>query len=244
VTAGSTADLADAPNVTRASVAVAVMAKAPGFVPVKSRLQPPLTADEARALASAFLLDRLDGVAALAGAVAVLAYTPAEAEAALRTLTPAGVGLLAQRGDGLGDRLTCLFADLLTGHAGALALDADSPTLPMAWVADGIATLAADDADVVLGPTEDGGYWSIGLRAPCPALFAGVPWSTDRVLSTTLTRAEALGLRVRLLPRWFDVDTEPDLRRLCDEVAASGGPRRTAALASALSARLAAGAAR
>jgi len=230
--------------VSRAPVAVAVMAKAPGFAIVKSRLQPPLTADEARALATAFLLDRLDGVAALSGAAAVLAFTPPEAAPALRTLMPPAVRLLAQRGDGLGERLACLFEDLLPAHAGALALDADSPTLPMAWVAEGVATLASGDADVVLGPSEDGGYWSVGLRAPCPALFTDVPWSTERVLSTTLARARALGLRVRLLPRWFDVDTEADLRRLCDEIAASGGPWRTAALAPALAARLASGAAR
>ncbi len=229
---------------TRLSPAGAVMAKAPGFANVKSRLQPPLTADEARALARAFLLDRLDGVVALSGVVPLLAFTPPAAASILRSLAPSGVGLLAQRGDGLGERLTCLFLtclfdDLLAEHRAALALDADSPTLPMTWVAEGAAMLADAVADVVLGPTEDGGYWSVGLRAPCPALFTDVPWSTDRVLETTLARARALGLRVRLLPRWFDVDTEADLKKLCDEIAASGGPRRTAALAPALAARLA-----
>jgi rSAM/selenodomain-associated transferase 1 len=215
------------------------MAKAPGFADVKSRLQPPLTADEARALATAFLLDRLDGVAALSDVVPLLAFTPPAAASVLRSLAPSGVGLLAQRGAGLGERLTCLFDDLLAEHRAALALDADSPTLPMTWVAEGAAMLADGMADVVLGPSEDGGYWSVGLRAPCPALFTDVPWSTDRVLETTLARARALGLRVRLLPRWFDVDTEADLKKLCDEIAASGGPRRTAALAPLLAARLA-----
>lgn len=214
------------------------MAKAPGFATVKSRLQPPLTADEARALATAFLLDRLDGVAALPGAAPVLAFTPAEAAPVLRAMAPPAVRLLAQRGDGLGERLTCLFDDLLAEHPGALALDCDSPTLPMAWVTEGVATLASGAADVVLGPSEDGGYWSVGLRAPCAALFADVPWSTDRVLDTTLERARARGLRVRLLPRWFDVDTEADLRRLCDEIAATGAPPRTAALVRVLVAQL------
>ena len=217
------------------------MAKAPGFAPVKSRLQPPLTADEARALATAFLLDRLDAVTTLADATAVLAFAPSEAAAALRTLIPSGVRLLAQRGDDLGARLTHVFDDLLAQHAAVLVLDADSPTLPMTWVAEGVAMLAAEQADVVLGPSDDGGYWSIGLRTRCPALFADVPWSTERVLETTLARAQTLRLRVALLPRWFDVDTEADLRRLCDDVARSGGPWRTVALVPALAARLAAG---
>ena len=220
------------------------MAKAPRFVPVKSRLQPPLDADEAAALATAFLLDRLDAVTSLPRASAVLAFAPPEAEAALRALVPRSVRLVAQRGEGLGERLTHLFADLLSEHAVALALDTDSPTLPMTWVADGLARLLANEADVVLGPTEDGGYWGIGLRAPCPTLFADVAWSTERVLDTTLARAHASGLRVRLLGRWFDVDMEADLRRLCDDVSASGRPRRTAALAATLGTRLTAAPAR
>ena len=226
------------------SPAVAVMAKVPGFAPVKSRLQPPLSAEDADALATAFLLDRLDGVTSLVGASVVLAFTPPQAESTLRSLVPPGVRVVPQRGDGLGERLTYLFDDLLGRHAVALVLDADSPTLPTAWVAAGLATLAAADAEVVLGPAEDGGYWGIGLRAPCPTLFDDIPWSTERVLDTTLARAEARGLRVRLLGRWFDVDTEADLRRLCDQVSVSGGPRRTAALVPTLAARLAARAAR
>ena len=40
--------------------------------------------------------------------------------------------------------------------------------------------------DMVLGPAADGGYWLIGLRRPCPALFEGVDWGTDKVLRQTL----------------------------------------------------------
>src|SRR5204862_7264079 len=115
------------------------MAKAPGFADVKSRLQPPLTVDEARALATAFLLDRLDGVVALSGVVPLLAFTPPAAAPVLRALAPAGVGLLAQRGHGLGERLTCLFDDFLAVHRAALALYAVSLTPPMTRVAEGAA---------------------------------------------------------------------------------------------------------
>jgi uncharacterized protein len=57
-----------------------------------------------------------------------------------------------------------------------------------------------------------------------------VPWSTPAVLDVTLDRARSLGLRLRLLPAWFDVDTEDDLRRLRAEVTtAREAPARTAA---------------
>jgi hypothetical protein len=136
-----------------------------------------------------------------------------------------------QRGTSLGERLSILLAGLLRdGHAGAIAMDSDSPTLPMTYVMDAARLLGEGGSDVVLGPCEDGGYYLIGLGSPQPRLFEGIPWSTDAVLAETLAKARSDGLSVHLLPRWFDVDTEPDLRRLHAELAArTGGPRRTAA---------------
>ena len=105
----------------------------------------------------------------------------------------------------------------------------------MAWVAEAARTLAGGAADLALGPAEDGGYYLIGLRAPCRALFRDVPWSTDDVTRVTLERAREAGLRVRVLPRWFDVDSEPDLRRLqADLRATASGLERTRAFLSRL----------
>jgi rSAM/selenodomain-associated transferase 1 len=211
--------------------AVAVMAKVPGAAPVKSRLHAALTEVRATELYRCFLLDRLDALVAVPGIAPVVAFTPPEARARMATLAPPGVRLLAQEGGDLTERLTRLFDRLLgEGHPAALAMDSDSPTLPMAYVATAARALADDEADVVIGPSDDGGYYLIGLREPRPVLFEDVPWSTAQVLAVTLARARGLGLRVRLLPAWFDVDTEADLHRLRDELAAGGaGPTRTAA---------------
>ena len=220
--------------------AVAVMTKVPGVSPVKSRLHPALTADRATELYRCFLMDRFDAVAGLAGVTPVIAFTPAEAERLVRALAPEGFRLVPQRGAGLGERLSALLTELLgDGHAGAIAIDSDSPTLPMAYVAEAAAILSRGARDVVLGPCEDGGYYLIGLRSPQPQLFEGIPWSTDAVLAATLAKVRASGLSVHVLPRWFDVDTEPDLRRLHAEMAASnGGPSRTYAFVRQLYAAL------
>ena len=110
----------------------------------------------------------------------------------------------------------------------AIAVDSDSPTLPMAYVREAAAVLGEDRADVVLGPCEDGGYYLIGTRQPHPGLFEGILWSTAQVLGMTLEKARVLDLRVHLLPSWFDVDTERDLRRLHEEmIRQGGGPSRT-----------------
>jgi hypothetical protein len=205
------------------------MAKVPGMSPVKSRLHSVLSPERATELYRCFLLDRLDALSALEGVSLVVAFTPVEAAGRMKELAPAAFRLVAQRGVDLGERLSTLLRELLEdGHAGAIAIDSDSPTLPVAHVAEAARVLRDERCDVVLGPCEDGGYYLIGLRSPQPNLFEGVPWSTDAVFSKTLGKASRRGLSVHVLQRWFDVDTETDLRRLHAEMtAASQGPGRT-----------------
>src|SRR5262249_19232182 len=113
----------------------------------------------------------------------------------------------------LGARLAHAFEDLLAdGAPAAIVMGSDIPTLPRAVLATALEGVAR--ADLVLGPSEDGGYYLIGLRAPRAAVFADMVWSTAGVLEETLHRARALGLDVDLLPAWFDVDTGADLERL------------------------------
>ena len=209
--------------------AVAVMAKVPGMAVVKTRLHQSLGAERATELYRCFLLDRLGAVATLRDISGAVAYTPPEAEALMRTLAPPALTLVPQRGADLGERLSNILTDLLDlGHIAALAVDSDSPTLPMAYVAEAVTVLSGAKCDVVLGPCEDGGYYLVGLRAPQPALFEGIPWSTDAVFAMTLDKARARGLSVHLLPKWFDVDTEADLRRLhVDMTAGTHNPQRT-----------------
>jgi glycosyltransferase A (GT-A) superfamily protein (DUF2064 family) len=91
----------------------------------------------------------------------------------------------------------------------------DSPTLPLAYIQQGLAAL--ERADAVLGPSEDGGYYAIGCHEPYPQMFAGVPWSSGDTLVRTEANLLALGLSVHRLPPWYDVDTADDLRRLAGE---------------------------
>jgi hypothetical protein len=196
-------------------VAYAVMAKVPAPGEVKTRLCPPLKPTEAAALARCFLLDRLEQLGGIPGGDSLVAFAPPEREVELRALVPAGIRLVPQRGGDLGERLDGLLTDLLAeGYAGAVAVDADSPTVPTAFLVQAGLALRGGRADVVLGPCEDGGYYLIGLRAPAPALFADMPWSTPRVTPETLARAGRLGLAVVTLPEWFDVDRGEDLDRL------------------------------
>jgi len=102
------------------------------------------------------------------------------------------------------------------GFAQVLAIDSDTPTLPTAYLQRALDVIAQPGNDVVLGPTEDGGYYLIGLRRAHRDLFEDMPWSTPQVLSETLRRAEAQGLHAVCVEPWFDVDTPDDLQRLRD----------------------------
>jgi hypothetical protein len=199
---------------------------------VKTRLCPPLTPDQAAALARCFLQDRLEQLGGVAAASPLVAFTPADLEAELRGLLPAGVRLVAQEGADLGIRLDRVLTDLLAGSgAGAIAIDTDSPTLPTDYVRQACAHLAEATADVVIGPSEDGGYYLIGLRQPAPALFDAMPWSTAAVFDETVARTRRLGLRLAALPPWFDVDRAEDLSRLRESAAMPGAYRAARSLA-------------
>jgi rSAM/selenodomain-associated transferase 1 len=210
-------------------VALCIMAKAPEAGQVKTRLCPPLAPAEAAGLSRCFLLDKIAQVREVTRAEPVVAYAPEGAGAVFEALAP-GFTLLPQRGGDLTARILSvlgrLFAD---GSEAAILIDSDTPTLPTVLLESAVISVASGEHDLVLGPSEDGGYYLIGLRRLRPELFEGMPWSTPAVLEETLRRARALGLSALSLAPWYDVDTGADLARLMTVLAvdAEGGPRHT-----------------
>ena len=201
-----------------ASLALAVMAKAPQAGRVKTRLCPPLSPAEAAAFARCCLLDTLAKVRTLP-AVPVLTYTPASQRQCFAAMAP-DFTLLPQPAGDLGRRMAHCFRRLFArGFSAVLLMGSDLPTLPVAYLRHAMALLEAASVDLVLGPSEDGGYYLIGLRQLHEALFTQIPWSSAGVLQATLQRAAAHRLRVACLPAWYDVDTPAELARLRTELA-------------------------
>lgn len=211
--------------------AIAVMAKAPRIGEVKTRLVPPLSPAQAAELSAHFLKDIAENILAAAQLQPIdgyMAYSPAGSEGLFRSLLPPGIGLLAPRHKGLGASLYDAAEDLLAaGYGAACLVNADSPTLPTAVLAEAAGALAPQGDRLVLGPAADGGYYLIGLKRAHPRLFEDIDWSTERVFSQTVERALELGLETVRLPVWYDVDDVSSLRRLEDELrdAASAGYR-------------------
>jgi rSAM/selenodomain-associated transferase 1 len=210
----------DSPSIA-SLCALALMAKVPFASAVKTRLSPPLTPEEAARLSTCFLRDMTMNVSSLKanGTEGVVLYTPADAESLLRGLLPSACMLFAQRGETLGERLINAAAELLgNGFESVCLINSDSPTLPREILGTAVSLLAQDGDRVVLGPSQDGGYYLIGLKRPHRSLFERIAWSTADVLAHTTERAAEIDLPVELLPTWYDVDDLATLRLLCDEL--------------------------
>lgn len=204
------------------SCAIAVMAKAsvPGHA--KTRLVPPLTAEEAANLNTSFLRDVADnliGASALANISGYVAFAPAGSAGFFRGILPERIGLLETVAPSFGGCLlhaaTSLFDE---GHDSVCLLNSDSPTLPVAYIIAAATELSAPGDRIVLGPSTDGGYYLIGLKRPHHRLFEDIDWSTERVAGQTVARARELNLPVHQLPSWYDVDEADALRVLVREL--------------------------
>lgn len=204
-----------------------VIAKEPLPGRAKTRLQAEFSADEAAALAAASLADTCAAVRAARAPRRVLAWQGDRAAA------PEGFDVVPQPSGTLNDRLTAAFAAvlpvagehdpsaesaLLIGPAAGSALligpEAKSALLigmDTPQVTADLLDVDWEEADAVLGLSDDGGFWAIGLRAGHPPrVFDGVPMSTDRTGSAQLGRLFDLKLTVKLLPPLRDVDLPVD----------------------------------
>jgi len=198
--------------------ALLIFAKVPRPGHVKTRLTPALSPTEAARLYTAFLRDTLRS--ARGGTTDVRLYVaPPVPDDGFDGL-PSEVTLHAQSGDDLGARMRSAFADTLrAGYDRALLMGSDHPTLPVSFLRQ--AEQALDEAEALcLGPTQDGGFYLIGMSAYYPQLFDDMTYSHSRVFTDTLARAERTDAHLTILPQWYDVDTPTDLTRMLADLEA------------------------
>ena len=181
---------------------ILLFAKTPLPGQVKTRLCPPLTPRQASDLHCLFVAEMLRKTSAI-GPVELHTDTRTDAWVEFE------VTRKMQCGGSLGARMFGAFA---ASRLPAMILGCDAPHLPAAH----IETLMQAEADVALGPAEDGGYWGIHCRRIHPQMFDGVEWSTARACEQTVEAARACGLTVELGPLWWDIDTPADLTRLIE----------------------------
>jgi rSAM/selenodomain-associated transferase 1 len=181
-----------------------------------------LTPQEAASLNICFLRDTTSAIASTAGEEqtrGVAVYTPVGVEGDYAGIVPEEFELLPQRGEALQERIVFAIEDLLAlGFESVCLINSDSPTLPPRAFTEAAGILAKEENAVVLGPSDDGGYYLIGLNKLHRALFENISWSTEQVLKQTCERAQEAGLEVHFLQGWYDVDDSATLHRLCREL--------------------------
>ena len=203
------------------TVAIGIFCKTPTPGLSKTRLSPPLRPDECAAISACFIRDLAATIADVArdgASVGYAAYTPVGTESAMRTLLPPGFRLLPQCEGDFGMRLMTATCELLKTHAGAIMVNADSPTLPASILSAAVGATRRGGT-VVLSPALDGGYTLIGVSKLHARLYEDIPWSTAAVFQKTVERAAEIDLPVVTVPGWYDVDDASSLAILESELA-------------------------
>lgn len=186
----------------------------------KTRLAPELGEEGAARLYSAFLEDTVRLSCEVSGVERRslwLAGDEAGRERIRDRLGDEAMPVRAQQGPDLGARMASALEDAFFDGAGrALIVGTDHPTLPPDRLERAFHWLR--DVDLALGPSDDGGYYAVGVRRSAwprgAEIFRGIPWSTGRVLEETRSRADGAGLSRRELEPWYDVDRPEELDRL------------------------------
>jgi uncharacterized protein len=144
-------------------VVCVLMAKQPQVGRTKTRLSPPLTFQQAALLYEALLRDAIALVDGQPGIDLALAISPPGSQSFFSGITPPDAYLLPVEGRDIGDCLSQVFSRLLEmGWRKVLALNADGPSLPTAYLKQAVQLL--DEYEVVLGPALDGGYYLVGMQ--------------------------------------------------------------------------------
>ncbi len=180
-----------------------IMAKSPAPGRVKTRLTPPLSPEQAAAVAQAALQDTLRDAVVASGRTPPLLALAGPAGPWL----PDGVEVVPQEGDGLDERIG---AALVRASGPALVIGMDTPHAGPELLRNAIRLTGRRRTDAVLGLAADGGWWALGMREPDPEAVRGVPMSTPWTGRAQRRRLDALGLRTAELPLLRDVDTFED----------------------------------
>jgi len=203
-------------KVKSANAVVMQFAKWPEAGRVKTRLIPALGVSGALSAHVALTLAVLENLSESGFAVQFwwdreLEPVPEPAQEVVQAIEQRDVEQRIQEGVNLGDRMFNALAAGLESHRLALIVGSDCPSVDPGYVRQAVVCL--EECDVVLGPSDDGGYVLIGARRVVPHMLDGVAWGTGSALEQTCEQIKKMGLSVGFLePRW-DVDEPEDWAR-------------------------------
>ncbi len=191
---------------------IIIMAKVPAAGKVKTRLEPILSPEKCAELAGAFLQDAINKASEQSNQL-IIAFFPFDEREYFNKFSNQNIIFTPQKGTDLGEKMFNAFKFAFEQKAdSAVMIGTDSPTFPQKFIAQSFDFL--ENSDAVLGKSEDGGYYLIGLKKLEKGIFENVEWSNEKTFAQTARNIEKCGLKLSNLPEWFDVDLPEDLERL------------------------------
>jgi len=183
---------------------------------VKTRLTSMLSDREAAALYGAFLRDTLEQYTALN--IAIRLYWAGKKRSLPEWLDRKNISVHPQTGEHLGSRMCAACVESFEkGYQKLILVGTDSPTLPVEYVHYAFLALEQPNS-IVIGPSEDGGFYLLGMSQLYKRLFKNMLYSHPHVFRETIKRAETLEAAITVLSRWYDVDTTETLKKLLVDV--------------------------
>jgi len=186
-----------------------VFVRAPVEGTVKTRLQPEISPTQSLALYRAVVDDLLSRLQDLKHVEIFIFFSPEEKAQSVADWLGREYTYSPQPGEDLGDRMSGAIVQTLRNCGRVLLIGSDIPDLGGETIRDAFTRL--DSSDIVIGPSEDGGYYLIGMKQTVPELFIDMVWSEKTVFSKSLERARKLGLRVSVIETMRDIDTFEDV---------------------------------
>ena len=194
--------------------ALVLFAKAPIAGEVKTRLQPEITPENSARLQEAMIKDSISLMSEINNVEKIIYFLPIEKKYVFEKFTDGlPFHLNCQNGVDLGEKMANSFHDLFNkGFFRVVVIGTDSPTLPKEYISKAFIDL--NNADLVIGPSIDGGYYLIGFKEKVLPVFSPVEWGSNKVLLQTEELIKIHNLKLSLLPVHYDIDTIEDLRYL------------------------------
>jgi len=193
--------------------ALIIFLKNPEPGKVKTRLSTRFTPEQAASLYRAMAEDVISVHSSGSDYDAFVFYSPAGDREAIRAWLGDDLDLCAQEGADLGERQYNAFRLVFAkGYERAVIIGTDCLDISPENLEATFGALG--QSDLVIGPSEDGGYYLIGSRRAPEFLRDGIAWSTPHVREQLLERVKRSGMEYQLLERKFDIDTCEDVDRL------------------------------
>ncbi len=187
------------------------MAKEPTAGRVKTRLSPPLSREVGADIYKAMLLDAADLLAASGAKNKFLFFDPPES-LYFRRFEEWGITIRPQSMGDLGIRMEKAFQEVMTRHQeAALIIGTDIPLLTEIIIEEAVSNLK--ESDMVIGPSEDGGYYLLGMNKFTEIPFKGIHWSSDMVLQETKKKLDDAAISFTLTDTLSDIDSFLDIKK-------------------------------